>query len=148
LVQYFLNRFSTRLKKGALNMSPEAMDVMLHFHWPGNVRQLENVIERAFALGVKETIEVSDLPSEIRESWEPSRRSAQPYNLRENEIGLIRGALHEADGNKSKAAELLGINLSTLYRKIKKLGSHEWFCKVQIEDSHLANNEVLFLFKI
>jgi len=120
LVNHFLNKFNIRSKRKVMNVSPEAMDVLENFHWPGNVRQLENVIERAFVLGVDETIKLTDLPSEIREFGEIAIRKGMTYNLSENEIVLIKEALRKTAGNKAEAAELLGINITTLYRKIKK----------------------------
>ena len=120
LANYFLNKFNTRSKRKVMNVSPEAMDILETFHWPGNVRQLENVIERAFVLGADETIKVSDLPSEIRELGEIAVRKGTTYNLKEHEIILIKEALRKTAGNKAEAAELLGINITTLYRKIKK----------------------------
>ena len=66
LINHFLDKFISRTEKRVMRVSSEAMDILLTYHWPGNVIQLENVIERAFALGVEETIHVTDLPSEIR----------------------------------------------------------------------------------
>ena len=120
LINYFLNKYGFRSKNRDISISPEAMDVMLSYHWPGNVRQLENVIERAFALGVGKTIKVSDLPPEIRNFGETSKIPGMSYNLRKNEIILIKKALRKTKGNKPEAAKLLGINITTLYRKIKR----------------------------
>ena len=120
LINYFLNKYEVRSKNRVISISPEAMDVMLSYHWPGNVRQLENVIERAFALGVGKTIKVSDLPPEIRNFGETSKIPGMSYNLRKNEIILIKKALRKTEGNKPEAAKLLGISITTLYRKIKR----------------------------
>jgi DNA-binding NtrC family response regulator len=120
LINHFHNTFNARKKKRVVSISPEAMDILLNYHWPGNVRELENVIERAFALGVDETIKVADLPFQIRKFGKTSKINGTTYNLRENEIILIKKALHKTGGNKAEAAKLLGINITTLYRKIKK----------------------------
>ena len=96
------------------------MNLLLNYNWPGNVRQLENAIERAFVLGLGDSIEMEDLPVEIRESGEITVRKRPSLNLKENEIVLIREALTKTSGHKAKASELLGINITTLYRKIKK----------------------------
>ena len=94
---------------------------LLDYDWPGNVRELENVIQRAFALGVSETIEVVDLPSAITKGGNERPKAAlNTYSLRENEIILIKKALRKAHCKKSKAAKLLGIDVSTLYRKIER----------------------------
>jgi DNA-binding NtrC family response regulator len=66
LINHFLNKFSQKSENQVLNVSPDALDVLLRYNWPGNVIQLENVIERAFALRVNLTIELDDLPSEIK----------------------------------------------------------------------------------
>ena len=75
LINHFLNKFNVKSEKKVFNISPEALDVLLRYNWPGNVIQLENVIERAFALGVRMTIEVDDLPSEIKTFGEISKIS-------------------------------------------------------------------------
>lgn len=120
LIKHFLDKFNRKGKKKVERISPEAMSILLNYHWPGNVRELENVIERAFALGVDETIMVSDLPSGIREIGESTEIKRGTWNLEENEILLMRKALNGTAGKKPEAAELLGIDISTLYRKIKK----------------------------
>jgi len=73
LMNHFLNKFSTRAKRKVVGVSPEAMDFLLNYHWPGNVRQLEEVIESVFALGMDETIKATDLPSEIIKFGETSK---------------------------------------------------------------------------
>jgi DNA-binding NtrC family response regulator len=120
LVNHFIDKFNSKCKRRIVSISPEAMDIMLNYNWPGNVRQLENVIERAFALGADEVIEAADLPSEIKRFGETLKTEKPAYALRENETILIKKALDKTDGNKAIAADLLGINITTLYRKIKK----------------------------
>ncbi len=73
LINHFLNKFNAKNDNKVLNVSPEAMDVLLQYNWPGNVIQLENVIERAFALRVDLIIDVDDLPSEIKTFGEISK---------------------------------------------------------------------------
>jgi DNA-binding NtrC family response regulator len=73
LINHFLSKFNRKHENKVYNVSPEALDVLLRYNWPGNVIQLENVIERAFALKVDLTIEVADLPSEIKTFGEISR---------------------------------------------------------------------------
>ncbi len=121
LINHFVRKFRGRKKGPENSISPEAMGMLLGYDWPGNVRELENVIQRAFALGVNETIEVVDLPAPIlKTDEETSETSSNTYSLRENEIVLIKKALRKADFKKSKAARLLGIDVSTLYRKMQK----------------------------
>jgi DNA-binding NtrC family response regulator len=121
LVNHFISRFGeTNKRKIVKRISPEALGLFLEYDWPGNVRELENAVERAFALGVDETIGVDDLPPVLRGSGRDVNSRAGNYNLKENEVALIRRALAETNGNKTDASRLLGINLSTLYRKISK----------------------------
>jgi DNA-binding NtrC family response regulator len=75
LINHFLHQFNARSLQKVLAVAPEAMDYLLGYHWPGNVIQLENVIERAFALGVELVIQIDDLPAEIRTAGEIHRRS-------------------------------------------------------------------------
>jgi DNA-binding NtrC family response regulator len=121
-LNYFLNKFNVLNQRKVSGISQEAMNALLNYNWPGNVRQLENALERAFVLGMGDTIELKDLPFEIREFAEAPRRMGSTLNLKENEIILIGESLEKTGGNKAEAADLLGINLTTLYRKIKKYG--------------------------
>ncbi len=120
LVRHFLNRFNVRSQKKVQGISPEALDCLDRFHWPGNVRQLENVIERAFALGVDKIIQADDLPLEIRQATVQNATVDDIITLRENEITMIKKALKKTGGKRAQAAKLLGINTSTIYRKIEK----------------------------
>ena len=119
-INYFLNKFNVLNKRKIVSISPEAMSSLLNYNWPGNVRQLENAIERAFVLGLGDRIELGDLPVEIRESGDITIRRGTTFNLKETEIVLIKEALSKTSGNKAEASDLLGINITTLYRKIKK----------------------------
>jgi DNA-binding NtrC family response regulator len=73
LINHFLEQFNAKSSKKVLAVAPEAMDYLLSYHWPGNVIQLENVIERAFALGVELVIQIEDLPAEIRTAGDIAR---------------------------------------------------------------------------
>ena len=103
-----------------LTVHPKAMALLMDYSWPGNVRQLENVIERAYALGINEMIRMEDLPEEIRQRTGDEKRSDGNYNLRSLEIETIRKALRKTAGNKAEAAKLLGVNTTTVYRKMAK----------------------------
>ena len=120
LVNHFIDKFNNVSKKRIVGISPEAMDIMLNYHWPGNVRQLENIVERAFALGADEVIEAGDLPAEIKRFGKILKTEKPDYALRKNETILIKKALDKTNGKKASAADLLGINITTLYRKMKK----------------------------
>lgn len=120
LVKYFMDKFNKKGQRSVKSVSSEAMSALLNYHWPGNVRELENAIERAFALGTDDIIKVSDLPFEIKKSADLSNPDKISYSLKENETVLIKNALSKAGGDKAIAAKMLEIDVSTLYRKIKK----------------------------
>ncbi|BBO87691.1 sigma-54-dependent transcriptional regulator [Desulfosarcina ovata] len=119
LVNHFIAKYSTSQASGP-KVSPAAMGKLMGYHWPGNVRQLENVIQRAFALGVRETLNVEDLPNEIVNQAPGNLSTDKNFNLREIEKKVILQALGKVGGNKVEAAKLLGINATTVYRKMAK----------------------------
>ncbi|MFN7956352.1 MAG: sigma-54 dependent transcriptional regulator [bacterium] len=109
-----------------LRASPAVLDKLMRYPWPGNVRELENVIERAVALGARGTLEPSDLPRHVvdwRGEGAPSADSNLAIDSLEREA--IERALRRTNGDKAKAAKLLGIDRSTLYRKLKRYGLDE-----------------------
>ena len=120
LVNHFMKKFSKEVGRQVTHIAPDTMDMLMGYHWPGNVRQLENIIERAFALGTGDTIRAIDLPPELHTSSNALNLSESNLNLVENEKILITRALRQAGGNKAEAAKLLGINITTVYRKMEK----------------------------
>ncbi len=121
LAKHFIKKFRGESPREVDHISPGAMDLLMRYDWPGNVRQLENVVERAFALGEGDTIQTRDLPPEIRNlDQRMGRGTGSSLNLNDNEKLLITRALQQTHGNKSEAAELLGINITTVYRKMEK----------------------------
>jgi two-component system response regulator HydG len=121
LARHFLRRFADEQHKEIQDFSSEAMRRLLDYTWPGNVRELENSIEHTAVLAKRSTVEISDLPSAIRDAA-PSCASGTPApgTIVENEKKLLQEVLEECDWNKKKAALQLGISRSTLYEKIKK----------------------------
>lgn len=127
LSRHFLDRMSTELNKTIDRFSSEAMRQLLEYIWPGNVRELENSIEHAVVLAKGMQIEVSDLPSEIRNAipveskgiTAESSLKATP-TMAENESQLLKEALESCGWNKKETALRLGISRSTLYQKLKK----------------------------
>lgn len=120
LAAHFVKKFSKDSPREVTRIAPEAMNLLIQYDWPGNVRQLENVIERAFALGSGDVIEVPDLPPEVRGSQQQTHHSPNSLNIADNEKNLILRALQQTNGNKAEAAKLLGINITTVYRKMEK----------------------------
>lgn len=120
LITHFLKKYDKGTNGEGLRVAQDAMTILMAYDWPGNVRELENIIERAYALRTGDWIEPGDLPPELMQNGGMNKDNHLNLNLRENEINLIKKALKKANGNKNVAAGFLGINLSTVYRKIEK----------------------------
>ena len=107
-------------------ISPEAQRALMGFDWPGNVRQLRNVVENMVVLARAGKLGVDDLPPEIR-GGQPAERAGAlvGMSISEAEKELIRNTLKMVGGNRTQAANILGIGERTLYRKIKEYGLKE-----------------------
>lgn len=124
LIQSFISRFNQELKKNVTGVSEEALKLLLNYSWPGNVRELENVIQRAITLSRQEIILAEDLPpSFLQKSEEKLFEKAiqEKFTLNQLEREYIKRVLLETGGNKTKAAEILGLDRKTLYRKLQEL---------------------------
>jgi DNA-binding NtrC family response regulator len=122
LVRHFIGQCSDRAKKKMTGVSEDALKLLVNYPWPGNVRELENVIQRAIALGRNETILPEDLPSSMLQEIKENvldKGLREKYTIDQLEKEYIRKVLIEAGGNKSKAAEILGLDRKTLYRKLE-----------------------------
>jgi DNA-binding NtrC family response regulator len=118
LAEHFLRRFSQESNKNIDKISREAMDEMMLYEWPGNVRELENAIERAVVVGKGRTVQPEDLPI-----FSPEHRTMPvDKSLQEIEKTHILTILEENDWNIKKSADILQIDRSTLYSKIKRYG--------------------------
>jgi two-component system response regulator HydG len=120
LASHFLRQLSERSSKRVLDIDPEAMSILLNYHWPGNIRELENVIEHAFILARGERINLSGLPAYLQETGKVKQGSGE--SLEELERGHLLHVLEECQGNKNQAARRLKISRSTLYRKLERYG--------------------------
>ncbi|MGC8660702.1 MAG: sigma-54-dependent transcriptional regulator, partial [Desulfomonilaceae bacterium] len=121
LVNNFIDVFNRRLGKNVYRFSDAAMDLILKYHWPGNVRQLENAVERSMVLSKEDVIKPEDLPQELCANVSASGKpSSFDANLGALEREHIRSILEQCGWNKFKAAQLMGISRSTLYSKMKK----------------------------
>ena len=116
LADYFLHRFAQETNKSVDQISREALDEMMLYDWPGNVRELGNAVERAVVVGRGRRILPQDLPI-FRPEYVSSPLGR---TLREVELAHLRSVLQETQWNVSKSAEILGIDRSTLYDKIKR----------------------------
>lgn len=118
LVDFFIEKFSTVMNKKKKKVSKEAMDFLLEYDWRGNVRELENAVERAMVVGKTDTIEVDDLPFHV--SKNVFELDEGDNSLSSMEKKYIQKILNESSWNISKAAQILGIDRATLYNKISK----------------------------
>jgi DNA-binding NtrC family response regulator len=116
LAEHFLYRFAQETNKLTDKISREAMDEMMLYDWPGNIRELENAIERAVVVGKQREILPEDLPIFCHEPT-PQKKA---YSLKEVEKAHIQQVLVENQWNIARSAKILGIDRSTLYSKIKK----------------------------
>jgi two-component system response regulator HydG len=126
LIDAFLGRSAEQAGGIMKRLSPEALEAMMEYNWPGNVRELENALERAFILSKGDTVDVSVLPQRVTERRsEPLITDRTPTSnptLDVVERAYILWVLQSEGGNKSRAAERLGIDPSTLYRKLSRYG--------------------------
>ena len=125
LAQHFLRKYSKELGSQATTLSPEAQDILDQHHWPGNVRELENVIERSLVLCTGERLEAADIKLDNRAALRPEDPDSflpEGKTLQEHEQDLIRRALEIANGNKSRAARLLGLTRNALRYRLSQMG--------------------------
>jgi PAS domain S-box-containing protein len=124
MVDHFIDRFNTLQGRRIRGISERAMKTLMAHAFPGNVRELENAIEHAFVVCAGNTIRVEDLPAHIRgEAIDTTRRVVSVHGpLEAAETAAIREALTRHGGNRTRAAEDLGISRNTLWRKMKKHG--------------------------
>ncbi|MBL8682341.1 MAG: sigma-54-dependent Fis family transcriptional regulator [Myxococcales bacterium] len=146
LAEHFLLKQSTRLKRGSMKLSPEAIEAMRNYPWPGNIRELENVVERTVLLTDGDTIRPKDLPLEVQRADERGETAAAvadeaeddsaenaPGGLKQQvreasaklERELIVRALAQTGGNVTQAARLLKISRKSLQIKMKEFGLRE-----------------------
>ena len=127
LAQHFVNKYSERCNRKVVGLSKKAREILTAYEWTGNVRELENVIERAIVLGSTETIMPEDLPDEIAENTLLAEAAPTGFHvqLKEAKRRIIVAALLEAGGNYTEAANALGIHPNNLHRLVKSLGIKE-----------------------
>ena len=121
LVNHFIELFNEKLKKKIAGISAEAFRLLTKYNWPGNIRELENVIEHGFVLCQGEIIQLEHLPEKLINRIETFENKNKPSPIIEAEKKLILDTLEKYKGNKNETAKALGINKSTLWRKMKKL---------------------------
>ena len=126
LAGHFLSVYREKNKKEVKEISKKGLDLLVRYDWPGNVRELENCIERAVIIARGEVIAPADFPPQIQslssEKEDSGIRLPAGATLQEVEKALILKTLEDTGGNRSRAAEIMGINRRTLQNKLKEYG--------------------------
>jgi transcriptional regulator with PAS, ATPase and Fis domain len=127
LAQHFLLKYASRMRKPVTRISSEVLALLVDYPFPGNVRELENLIERGTAMAQGDTIEVAHLPATLQkhESLAFHRIGDRRPTLDEQEQSYIAQVLDEVQGNQTAAAQILGINRASLWRKLKARRNEE-----------------------
>lgn len=121
---YFLKKYNAVMKKHINEIAPEVLEILMNYDFPGNVRELENIIERGVALANGSSIEVAHLHEDLRELSIKTfrKKDGKIPTLEEQEMSYIKWVLKETGGNKTLAAQILGIDRVSLWRKLKQYG--------------------------
>ncbi len=125
LAEFFLRRYAEKNNRMIKGFTPRTLDTLMRYGWPGNVRELENLVERAVILVRGEMITPDELPDVLKEEegeGEPSAPMAPGRSLKEVEKEMILRTLEETGGNRTRAAQILGISRRTLQLKLKEYG--------------------------
>lgn len=124
LSYYFLKKYGAIMKKDITGISEDVIALLMNYDFPGNVRELENIIERGVALANGKTIEVAHLPGDLKELSIKTFRKKEGKipSLEDQEMAYIQWVLNEVGGNKTLASQILGIDRVSLWRKLKKYG--------------------------
>jgi len=118
LAHHFMNKFIKELRRDPPRFTDGALEALKNYRWPGNVRELENLIQRLLVIVGRPVIDVADLPSYMR--FQMEHRVDPMRTLADMEAEHIRSVLQLTGGNKTRAANILGIDRKTLREKLKK----------------------------
>ena len=120
LVRYFVRKFAARLRRDITSIPAATMSMLQEWHWPGNIRELENILQRLVVMTDTEEIDAADLPSLMR--FAVPLDGGLQRTLAEVEANHIRAVLASVKGNKTQAAQILGIDRKTLRENLKRFG--------------------------
>ena len=116
---HFLEQSNEELDKNVVGFSDEVLEVFKKYEWPGNLRELKNIVKRSVLLSQKDMISIDLLPTEVIRAKNIEKNTYSLFK-NQNEQELILDALEKANGNKAKAARMLSIDRKTLYNKLKQ----------------------------
>ncbi len=121
LTRHFIEKMNLLHQKSILDVTDEVKNRLQFYHWPGNIRELENVIEHAVAVSVGNRITLTDLPEQIQTEQEFAEDVERPgTKLKDREAVHIKKLIEQENHNYSQVAKLLGISRTTLWRKLKE----------------------------
>jgi two-component system, NtrC family, response regulator AtoC len=122
LVRYFIRLYARKHGRAVRGITAAALETLANYDFPGNARELSNIIERAVIVSKPRKIDVDDLPSSVTAAAKTKRQRERPRSLAELEADYIREILTATDGNKTECARILGISRKNLYEKIARYG--------------------------
>lgn len=122
LISFFIEKYSRPFEKKIRGISPHALEILMHYNFPGNVRELENIIQRSVALAESDVIRINDLPPDLQKLEFNTLEGEGLLALEELEKLHIAKVLDKTDYNKSLSSKILNLPRTTLWRKMKKYG--------------------------
>jgi DNA-binding NtrC family response regulator len=133
IIQHFITILAEKTRKNILGFTPQAMRVMVSYPWPGNIRELRNTVEYAFVLAKGKSIGVEHLPDklltgspgadgQVSSPVRPLAAGTGAIPVKQSEKTALVNALHQADGNQTRAADILGVSRVTVWKRMKKHG--------------------------
>jgi transcriptional regulator with PAS, ATPase and Fis domain len=120
LTRFFLDEIARENRRPVRDIAPEALDLLLAYNWPGNIRELRNTLEGIIVVSTRERIEVSDLPEQLRQGATAQAVIRRGMTMADIEKEAIRRALEQTGGRRTEAAKILDLSVRTLQRKIKE----------------------------
>jgi two-component system response regulator AtoC len=120
LIQYFVKQYATKHGRKVARVSPAALKLLQAYEYPGNARELANILERAVIVATRESIEEQDLPAGVTAAVTAQRQKEKPLSLAQMEAAYIAQMLAATRGNKTECARILGISRKNLYEKIAR----------------------------
>jgi transcriptional regulator with PAS, ATPase and Fis domain len=122
ITNYFVKQFSEKTNKKTLAISDDFLQKLENYSWPGNIRELKNIIERSVILSNGDTLTSDVLPYEMQHQPEKTTKSMSAFSMQSIEKLHIQKVFNYTKGNKAETARLLEIGIATLYRKLEEYG--------------------------